>query len=179
MWADSIEDSFLQTCRYLDLCAKNGIILNPQKFQFCQDEVDFAGLQVTATNVKPSEKLLESIRNFPTPKDITGARAWFGLVNQGAYAFATTSEMAPFRHLLQPKVKFEWTQELDRLFKKSKVAIVNKIIEGVSLFDPALTTCLATDFSVFTRIVLLFSYGKLQNFREVKVKIQRDNLSLD
>ena len=34
-------------------------------------------------------------------------------------------------------------------------------------------------FKVFTRIVLLFSYGKLQNFREVKVKIQRDNLSLD
>ena len=147
MWADNIEDSFFQACQYLDLCARNGIILNPEKFQFCQDVVNFAGLQVTATNVKPSEKLLESIRNFPTPKDITGARAWFGLVNQGAYAFAMTSEMAPFRHLLQPKVQFEWTQELERLFNKSKEAIVNKIIEGVSLFDPALTTCLATDFS--------------------------------
>ena len=109
--------------------------------------MNFAGLQVTASNVKPSEKLLESIRNFPTPKDITGARAWFGLVNQGAYAFAMTSEMAPFRHLLQPKTKFEWTEGLDSLFHKSKEAIVNKIIEGVSLFDPTLTTCLATDFS--------------------------------
>ena len=33
MWADNIEDSFLQTCQYLDLCARNGIILNPEKFQ--------------------------------------------------------------------------------------------------------------------------------------------------
>ena len=148
MWADNIKDSFLQVSQYLDLCAKNGIILNPDKFQFCQDVVNFAGLQVTATNVKPSTKLLESIRNFPTPKDITGARAWFGLVNQGAYAFAMTSEMAPFRHLLQPKIKFEWTETLDKLFQKSKEAIVKKIIEGVSLFDPNLTTCLATDFSV-------------------------------
>ena len=28
--------------------------------------------------------------------DITGARAWFGLGNQGAYAFAMTKEMALF-----------------------------------------------------------------------------------
>ena len=56
-------------------------------------------------------------------------------------------EMAPFRHLLKPKVKFEWTEELDRLFIKSKQTIVDKIIEGVALYDMELPTCLATDFS--------------------------------
>ena len=71
--------------------------------------VNFAGLQITKTNVRPSEKLLQSIRDFSTPQDITGARAWFGLVNQAAYAFAMTEEMACFRHLLKPKVLFEWT----------------------------------------------------------------------
>ena len=147
MWSDNILESFTQACEYLDLCARNGVILNPKKFQFCQDIVDFAGLQITATNVRPSEKLLQSIREFPTPKDITGARAWFGLVNQAAYAFAMTEEMACFRHLLKPKVKFEWTDELDKQFIKSKEAIINKIIEGVHLFDPTLPTCLATDFS--------------------------------
>ena len=64
--------------------------------------------------------LLESIKNFPFPKDITGARAWFGLVNQGAYAFAMTDEMAPFRHLLKPKTKFEWTEDLDKAIHLSK-----------------------------------------------------------
>ena len=147
MWADNIQDSFTQVCEYLDLCARNGIILNPKKFQFCQDVADFAGLQITNTSVRPSEKLLQSIRRFPTPQDISGARAWFGLVNQAAYAFAMTEEMACFRHLLKPKVKFEWTEELDKLFVKSKQAIVDKIIEGVHLFDPTLPTCLATDFS--------------------------------
>ena len=109
--------------------------------------VNFAGLQITKTSVRPSEKLLESIREFPTPRDITGARAWFGLVNQASYAFAMTEEMACFRHLLKPKVQFEWTEELDRQFIKSKEAIIDKIIEGVHLFDPTLPTCLATDFS--------------------------------
>ena len=101
-----------QTCRWLELCARNGITLNPRKFQFAQDDVDFAGLNITPTNVKPSKKFLESIERFPEPKDLTGARAWFGLVNQGAYAFSMAKRMKPFRHLLKPKTPFKWTAEL-------------------------------------------------------------------
>ena len=59
-----------------------------------------------------------------------------------------TDEMAPFRHLLKPKTKFEWTEELYKAFHLSKENIVSKIKEGVELFDINLPTCLATDFSV-------------------------------
>ena len=148
IWAPDITTHFLQVGKFLDLCARNGIILNKEKFQFCQDTVLFAGLKVSNSSVMPSDKLLDSIRNFPAPKDISGAHAWFGLVNQGAYAFAMTEEMAPFRHLLKPKTKFEWTEELDRAFELSKENIVNKIKSGVELFDINLPTCLATDFSI-------------------------------
>ena len=148
MWAPDISTHFFQVCRFLDLCARNGIILNKEKFQFCQDTVLFAGLQVSSSSVMPSDKLLNSIRNFPVPKDISGARAWFGLVNQGAYAFAMTDEMGQFRHLLKPKTKFEWTEELDRAFQLSKENIISKIKSGVELFDINLPTCLATDFSI-------------------------------
>ena len=82
MWADNIEVAFFQACKWLDLCARNGITLNPAKFQFAQDDVIFAGLTITPTNVKPSKKFLDSIKNFPQPTDISGARAWFGLANR-------------------------------------------------------------------------------------------------
>ena len=130
MWAADVATHFLQVSRFLDIYARNGIILNKHKFQFCEDTVLFAGLQVSNSSVMPSTKLLDSIRNFPAPHDITGARAWFGLVNQGSYAFAMTDEMAPFRHLLKPKTKFEWTHELDKAFHLSKESIINKIKEG-------------------------------------------------
>ena len=148
IWAPDITTHFLQVGKFLDLFARNEIILNKEKFQFCQDTVLFAGLKESNSSVMPSDKLLDSIRNFPAPKDISGAHAWFGLVNQGAYAFAMTEEMAPFRHLLKPKTKFEWTEELDRAFELSKENIVNKIKSGVELFDINLPTCLATDFSI-------------------------------
>ena len=57
-----------------------------------------------------------------------------------------TKEMAPFRHLLKPKTKFEWTPALQKAFEASKVNIVEKIKEGVMMFDPNLPTCVATDF---------------------------------
>ena len=147
MWADSIEAAFFQTCNWLDLCARNGITLNPKKFQFCQDSVDFAGLTITPTNVKPSAKFLDSIEKFPEPKDITGARAWFGLVNQGAYAFSMAREMKPFRHLLKPKTPFAWTPELSALFKESKKVITEEMRDGVRLFQLSRPTCLVTDWS--------------------------------
>ena len=55
--------------------------------------------------------------------------------------------MAPFRHLLKRKTKFEWTQELEKNFQTSKLKIVEKIKQGVEMFDPSLPTCLATDYS--------------------------------
>ena len=127
LWANSVEAAFHQTCEWLDLCAQNGITLNPKKFQFAQHTVTFAGVQITPTNVAPSEKFLDSIRNFPTPKDITGARAWFGLVNQGAYAFSMTQRMQPFRHLLKPSTTFRWTEELSQIFAESKLKIIEEI----------------------------------------------------
>ena len=148
MWSNSIEEAFFQACKWFDLCARNGITLNPTKFQFAEDSVDFAGTTITPTSVKPNQKFLDSIIKFPTPKDITGARAWFGLVNQGAYAFSVAREMKPFRHLLKPSTKFVWTEELQRAFEESKNVMLTAMKDGVRLFDPTRPTNLATDWSI-------------------------------
>ena len=53
--------------------------------------------------------------------------------------------MAPFRHLLRPSTKFEWTKELEECFVESKRKIVGLIEDGVRSFDPQLVTCLSPD----------------------------------
>ncbi|XP_060080131.1 uncharacterized protein LOC132559521 [Ylistrum balloti] len=126
MWANSIEAASFQACEWFDLCVRNGITLNPKKFQFAQDVVDFAGFTITPTNIRPSAKFLDAIRNLPTPTDTNGARAWFGFINQGAYAFAMTRQMKPFRSLLKPSTPFVWTEELDKVFNQSKEVIVEE-----------------------------------------------------
>ena len=147
LWADTIEESFAQAVEWLDICGNHGIVLNPKKFVFAQESVEFAGFTITKDSVKPSPKYLSAIRDFPTPVSLTDVRSWFGLVNQVAYAFAAAEMMSPFRSFLKSKATFQWTDELEGLFQKSKEAIVQQIEHGVKIFEKSRPTCLATDWS--------------------------------
>ena len=43
--------------------------------------------------------------------------------------------MLPFRQLLKPDKKFDWTDELDKLFQESRLVIIAEIKEGIRIFD--------------------------------------------
>ena len=147
LWDDDVKTHWHRVIEYLELVGRNGVVLNPTKFQFGSLEVDFAGFRITATEVKPLPKYLHAIANFPRPATITDVRAWFGLVNQVSHYGRTTAVMAPFKPLLSPKVNFDWTPELEEAFRRSKEAIVKEITEGVEIFDPSRRTCLTPDWS--------------------------------
>ena len=102
LWADSIQESFHQAANWLDVCGRNGIVLNPEKFVFGADTVEFAGFEISPTDVRPSHRYVRAITDFPTPKNLTDVRSWFGLVNQVSYAFSMADRMQPFRNLLNP-----------------------------------------------------------------------------
>ena len=143
---DSIANNFWHTVDYIALCAENGVVFNPQKFHFAQNEVEFAGFSLTETGIKPSKALLNAILNFPKPAKITDARSWFGLVNQVAYNISSSSTMEPFRELLKPGPWY-WNDTLDKAFVDSRAAIAKLVEKGVRSFEPNRPTCLATDWS--------------------------------
>ena len=147
IWSSDIAEAFHQATEWLDICARNGITLNPAKFRFAKDRVEFAGFTVTPTEVRPADKFTAAIRDFPTPTSITDVRAWFGLVNQVSYSFAMTAAMLPFRELLKPSTPFEWTDKLSDAITASKDHICSSIRTGVEIFDKGRPTCLATDWS--------------------------------
>jgi hypothetical protein len=147
LWADNLEQIFHHTCRYISHCASAGISFNSSKFVFGAEEVGFLGFQLTKDAVKPTDTYLASIQDFPEPSDLTGARSWFGLINQVNFAFADSELMLPFRHLLKPGTSFDWTPELSQLFKKIKHKIIEAVKKGIMTFDMNRQICLATDWS--------------------------------
>ena len=147
LWANNLEESFMQACQWLDLCGRNGITLNPDKFVFGQETVEFAGFQITKDSVQPCQRFLQAIMDFPLPRNITDMRSWFGLVNQVSYAFSMTDRMLPFRDFLKPGTPFSWDDNLTQLFEESKQVIIDEIRTGVQIFDKDKPTCLATDWS--------------------------------
>ena len=134
LWSSDIESSFFQACKFLTHCSRNGIVFNPSKFQFCQDTIEFAGFTIGPDFVKPAPKILESIKTFPVPKNISDIRGWFGLVNQVAPFFASRPIMQPFRELLKPSEKGKkiyWDENLTKLFEESKEKILEAIESGI------------------------------------------------
>ncbi|CAC5407544.1 unnamed protein product [Mytilus coruscus] len=71
LWANSIEESFFQPAQWLDNCGRHGITLNPEKFIFGQDVVEFAGFEITSNIIRPCMKYVRAILDFPTPRNIT------------------------------------------------------------------------------------------------------------
>ena len=144
---DQLGEHWWRVIDFLDLVGKNGIIINPEKLQFCQEEVNFAGFKISSHRVEPLPKFIAAIQNFPKPKNITDARSWFGLVNQCSHYGQLTTMMLPFKHLLSPNTPFVWSDELDDAFEQSKAAIIEAIKHGVEIFNTAKPTLLRTDFS--------------------------------
>ena len=103
---------FNKTCAFLSNTGKAGMLYNEAKFQYCQKEVNYLGFRITEKGIFPGEDMINSIRDFPRPSDLTSTRAFFGLVEQASYAFSKKEVMAPFRHLLKKENKenFQWTQ---------------------------------------------------------------------
>ena len=145
LWSHSIVECFFQAVHWLDICGKNGITLNQDKFVFAEETVEFAGFEITTDSVHPCKKYLQAITDFPTPKNISDIRSWFGLVNQVSYAFSMAPTMLPFRQLLKPAKSFSWDDSLNEACKESKEVIVREIQKGVRIFDKSKPTCLATD----------------------------------
>ena len=104
--------------------------MNPDKFQFAQRTMDFAGFQITDTSIEPLPKYTDAIRNFPKQKSITDIRSWFGLVNQVSNYAQLRDYMEPFRPFLSPRVQFHWSSELDLAFQKSKESIIQAKKQG-------------------------------------------------
>ena len=71
LWSDNLTESFFQAVAWLDLCGHHGITLNPDKFVFGADTVEFTGFEITPHSVRPCKKYLDAIRNFPTPANTT------------------------------------------------------------------------------------------------------------
>ena len=136
LWADTLEENFFQTCRWLDICGRHGIVQNPEKFVFGSDAVAFAGFVVTANDIQPSDKHIRAARDFPRPQNITGIRSWFGLINQVSYCDSLRNKMTPLREQLKPSSTFCRDDQLQQVFEQSKAAILNKINEGVRIFNP-------------------------------------------
>ena len=96
LYDHGIEAAFNHPRDYLKLCCNKGIVFNKNKFQICEVSLEIVALKIISSGILPSDHILIAIQDFPTPKTLTYATSWFGLVNQVAWAYAISPVMQPF-----------------------------------------------------------------------------------
>ena len=113
VWNNDIEEAFFRVCNILSHSNRSGMVFSPEKFNFAKEGVEYAGIIISKDGIRPTDKYLQTILKIPTPKNIHDIRAWFGLINQISSCFATSTVMAPFRHLLCVRGQQEGDRQVD------------------------------------------------------------------
>ena len=94
---ENLETHWWRAIDFLSITGSSGIVLNPDKFQFAQRDVDFAGFHVSDNSIEPLPRYTDASRSFPTPTSTTDIKSWFGLVNQVSNYAQLRDVMAIFR----------------------------------------------------------------------------------
>ena len=116
-----------------------------QKIAFGSDTVEFAGFVITPTDNHPSDKHICAIHDFPTPQN---RHPILVQPHQPSVVMRfPLNDMTPLRERLKPWSTFYRDDQLQQVFRQSKAAILEKITEGVRIFDSKRVTGLATDWS--------------------------------
>ena len=83
-------------------CREHGITLNPDKFKFAENEVNYVGFKINADGVNTDPEKLKVIAEFPTPTCLTELRSFMGLINQlGDFTTEVSTTADPLRELLK------------------------------------------------------------------------------
>ena len=100
-------------------------MLNPEKFTFAQDVVEFAGFEITLDTVSPCKNFFGAITEFPKyvhPKIcITDVISWFGLLNQVSYTFSMAEQMLHLENYSNQLLHSTWTINLIDYLRSPKL----------------------------------------------------------
>ena len=145
VYATSYGQLFKRIEEVLERCSEHNITLSRKKIEI-GSRVTFAGFDVSSEGIKPTTDRIEAIRNFPTPKNVTGIRSFNGLT-QGlsSYAHDLAIKDAPLRDLLKGKTAFVWGSDQEESFKQVKEILTSPPV--LKNFNPHLETQVVTDAS--------------------------------
>ena len=104
-WSNDINGAWANVMNFLSTVGSRGVILNSNKFRFTTRKAEFACFQNGDGTIKPLEKHMTAIRDFPEPKSLTNMHSFFALCEQVSYAYTIEEQLKLFCDLVKTKEK--------------------------------------------------------------------------
>ena len=134
--------------RVFQLLQDSGLKVKPEKCEIAVPELMYLGYKITQTGLLPTEDKCRAIKNAPRPTDITQVRSYLGLLNfYRRFIPKAADVLAPLNRLLKADTPWQWAEEQELAFKKSKDILLNS--EALVHFDPTKPIVVSADSSSY------------------------------
>jgi len=126
--------------------ADANLTINVKKCQFFRRQTEYLGHTVDSTGLRPNDKKVRDVQNFPVPSSVTQVKSFLGLA--GFYRpfiekFGIVAE--PLTRLLRKDTPFAWSSEQQQAFEALKQRLTEAPVLSFPDFNE--TFYLATDAS--------------------------------
>ncbi|CAG9137171.1 unnamed protein product [Plutella xylostella] len=125
---------------------KANLTLNLSKCDFLRSSIDYLGYEISADGVRPGQRKITSVLNFPRPENVHNVRQFLGLASYFRKFIQGFSQIAfPLSKLLKKDAGWEWSSSQEKAFEDLKARLVDRPI--LAIYDPNAETELHTDAS--------------------------------
>lgn len=161
----SIDEGFERLEEVLELLQQAGLTLKLPKCSFFNTEIEYLGYEISSSGIRPSERKILAVKNFPVPRNVHEVRQFLGLASYFRKFVKGFGEIArPLTTLLKKDSSWHWTTCENNSFTELKDRLIDRPI--LALYDPKLETELHTDASSLGLGGILMQWQR--NPRELK-----------
>lgn len=130
----------------LSVAEENGLNIKWKKCQFLQQTVEYLGFIIEDGKIKPADRKLKAVANFPEPDSVKAVQSFLGLTGFfRKFIMNYAVKSAPLSDLTKKDTKFEFTNRERSAFLELKSALSSSPV--LHIFNPNFETELHTDAS--------------------------------
>lgn len=110
----------------LECLRKYNLQLKISKTEFFASELLYLGHIISERGVKPSERNVETVKNFPQPKKLVEVQRFLGMASYFRKFIRDFAKIAkPLNYLCKKDIEFVWTTDCENAFKQLKDALTS------------------------------------------------------
>ena len=118
------EDHDANLINLLNICQKEGLVLNSKKLELRRERVTFFGAEYSTLGMHPDPKKVQGITEMTVPTDKQQLQSFLGMVNyMGTFIPNLSHHTELLRAMLKKDNMFHWEEQQTQSFQKIKALI--------------------------------------------------------
>ena len=143
----TFEEGLANLRKVFDALRAANLTLKLGKCHFLKSSVEYLGFTLSEKGVAPGKRVLNAIRDFPAPTNVTGVRSFLGTANfcrRFVKGYAIIAK--PLTDLTGKQVPFAWGPEQQKAFEYLKERLLARPV--LAVYEPKAETEVHTDASM-------------------------------